>query len=252
MENFGGHKESMVNECEQLLLERTEILNYVQRNFEELSKRADTAPIIKFGTKCDLLGQFCPSIITFKRDKKMKKGKFLKEKAEGIPYTVYEMNEDKTPIRLRKYNQYGCDLTCYFYNRNDFSYAVPLFRETKSDYKTYIYKYLIQKGRILECAKIENCHVVFEKYNYSHFEEGYFECDWCYYYNSSFSRISSSLVEMVTKKIEQEKLNIPSDDKCTIRISRYYYKIFVKDSKVHYIEEYVRNADELKYVRTLW
>ncbi len=242
---------SMVNECKQLLLERSEILNYVQRNFEELSKKADAAPTMKFGTKCDLLGQFCPSIITFKRDKKLMKGRFLKEKTGETSYTVYEMTEDNTPIRLKKYNQYGCDLTCYFYKRNNFSYAVPLFRETKNDYKAYIYKYLIQNERIQEYAQIENCHVILEKYNYTHLEDGFFECEWCYYYDSSFSRISSSLTGLLTQKINEKNINFPSNDNITIRILRYYYKIFLKGEKIDSIEEYIQDSDGFKYVRTL-
>lgn len=234
-----------------MILERSEIVNYVQLNFESLRKEADSAHIRKLGTKCDALGQFCPSIITFKRDKGLRKGKFIKDNSDEAAYTTYEMNSDNEPIRMKKYNRLGCDLTYFFYKRQDFTYAVPLFRDTKNDYGTCVYKYLMKNEKISEYAEIENNQVIFEKYDYAHLEEGYFECDWCYYYNSSFSRISPSSIELFSNKLSKKKINIPSDDNIIIRISRYYYKIFIKNGKVNLIKEYECNNGEHRFIRNL-
>lgn len=236
------------DELKALLLERQCIYEYVRENFIRLSESADKADTIRYGTKCDGLGRLCPSELFFRRDKKLRKGRFLKEKPADDRYTVYEINSGE-PMRMRKYNRFGCDMSIYFYKNNDIGYAVPLFRETMEDYGRYLYKYCVKNGRLMEFAEIENDLVIREKYNYSMENDGIIECEWCYYLDFTVNRkedASSDFYDFLSAKLEGKNFNVPTNESAP-KLSRYLYRIFNNGK----IEEYKLINEEKQFIRVI-
>lgn len=233
-----------------LLSEQSIVFEYAQNHFEQLRADAEKAEKIKYGSKCDGIGQISPSMIEFRRVKNMKKGRFLKEIPENPHYTVYAFGNDNSPKRLRKMNQYGCDMNVYFFELNGYQYAVPFFRDTDKGYPTNIFKYLCKDGRVMEYYQIERSHVIGERYDYDHFDEGYIDCYWFYYYDSSFSNISSELLEAVNSKLKEMGTSKKiQDDHNIVRRRDYCYRIFMKDKKITEIKEYIIKNENLEYIR---
>lgn len=239
-----------VNECRKLLQERQSIVKNVQKKYEHYLTEADNAPVRRYGTKCDELGRFCPSIITFKRDRSLHKGRILKYAPKDESFTIYEMNDANVPIRIKKINKFGCDLTYYFYNQNGVTYAVPLFRDTPNDYHTYVHKYRIGDQGLIEYAKIDESLVIYEKYDYTHIEQGIIECDWCYYFDPSLRPLSDAFIKMVGATLK-DKINTVSQLDTSPKIYRYQYRIYVSNGVIGKIEEYKFQQDEMILLRTL-
>lgn len=247
----------MINEqyLIELLSERTKIINYVLDNYSVLKSNSDNAEIKKFSTKCDGLGQFYPGIIMYRREKGASKGRFLNKKPDNFSYCIFEMSKNKEPFRIRKFNQFGCDSSYYFYQNNSYHYCVPLRGDTTTPYGRNVYRYSIKDGAITEYAEFDNSTIVLEKYDYNHLSEGYFECHWCYYYNSDFNSISESTFDSLTSSLSEKlksKINFPLNGNPTIRKSDYYYKIFINGKRIEKIEEYNHNNGAMKYIRNIY
>lgn len=246
----------MINESylKELIKERADIVEYAINNYDTLKNNSDNAQVRKFGTKCDGIGQFYLGTIMYRRDKGLKKGKFLKERIDNVNYTVYETDSCNLPLRIRKYNKFGCESNYYFFKKNNFYCCVPFLRDTDKEYGSDIYRYSFENGDLSEYAKIGKTTVTIEKYDYSHFSEGYYECNWYNYYNSEFSALSHENFDLVTFSLDERlknKIRNPSSVEPIIRKSVCYYKIFLNESKIKKIEEYNVNNGEKKYIRTI-
>lgn len=245
----------MINESYliKLLDERDSIIDHATKNYETLNILSNASESVKFGTRCDDIGCFYPGIIKYKRDKKSKKGKLLKEKPNDSNYVLYESRRDDVPLRLRKFNKYGCESRMYFYRSDGFDYCVPFLRDTSSVFGK-VYKYSFEHERISEYAEIDKTVIVLEKYDYRHLSDGYYECTWYYYYNSKFSSMSYQDFDMVTGSLDEmlkEKIKKPPDLTPVIRKNVYYYKIFLNSEKIGKIEEYSVDDGEINYIRNI-
>lgn len=239
------------NYLKELLVERANIVKYAVDNFELLKKRSDDAIVQRFGTRCDGIGQFYPGVIMYNRDKGKKKGKLLKEKTEDLNYTIYESDCNNDPLRIRKYNKFGCESN-YYYQKEDVWYCVPFLKDTNSIYGS-VYKYSFENGKLVEFAEINKDLVIVEQYDYRYLTEGFYECTWYYYYNSEFNLDFQIAFEFATASLNEKlknKLKTPSDS--VIRKHVYYYKIVVNDNKIKTIKEYQVNNNERQFIRNIY
>ncbi len=237
-----------------LLSERAKIINYVLDNYNVLKLNSDNAEIKKISSKCDGLGQFYPGLIMYRREKGANKGRFLNKKPDNVSYCVFEMSKNKEPFRIRKFNQFSCDSSYYFYQNNGYNYCVPLRGDTTIPYGRNVYRYSMKGGIIAEYTEFDNSTIVLEKYDYTHLSDGYFECYWCYYYNSNFNSVSEFTFDLLTSSLSEKlkrKINFPGKENPTIRKSDYYYKIFINGKRIEKIEEYNNANGEMKYIRNI-
>ncbi|MDO5561129.1 MAG: hypothetical protein Q4F95_16245 [Oscillospiraceae bacterium] len=244
------------SELKQQLENRKEIINYVKNNFNSFVIRAGNAAIKKYSTRCDGIGKLNPSMIIYSRDNGLKKGRFIKEKGENTDYCIFESDKDNNPLRIRKYNKFGCESTFYFYTKDNTTYAVSFFKDTQEVYK-YIYTYTIVDGRLYECSQIEETGVVLEKYDYTSEKDGIIKCDWCSYHDFSYSQnknikdnMSLFFTEKLKSHIIDDNIKIPTNQSPPKR-EDYQYLINNAGTKEYYISEYKLCNGEYKKTREL-
>ncbi|MDE7293230.1 MAG: hypothetical protein K2N72_02275 [Oscillospiraceae bacterium] len=242
-------------EMDGLLLERMPAFEYVKKAFEQFKTEADNAKHLKYGSKCDRLGQFCPSLLNHRIFRNYKKGRFLKEKPQSGSYAVYEFDGPNAPKRMRHYNKFGCEMSVYFFERNGYQYAIPFIGESDSDYHCDIYKFLCKDERVMEYYEISRHSLHGETYDYSHLDEGYIECYRFYYLNSAFNNDDSSpesvqFKEWLGSYFEEKGLEVNCDPD-SASLDEYCYRIFLQGRKVMYIDEYKIINGELSFSRKI-
>lgn len=236
-------------EMQKALLDGRAAVKYAQEHFEQLKTEADNADIIKYGSACSGIGQFCPSLIKPRIFYNFKKGRFLKEKPQTERYAVYEVDKGNNPIRLRTYNKFGCDMSVYFFEKDGYRYAPAFIGETDHDYMKMSFKFRCENDRVMEYYEIESSRVSGECYDYSHLDEGYIECYVFYYVGSSVSFNEKSeeekkFMEYLVSSLEEKgrRVNYSPD---IIRLDEYSYRIFLDGRKITNIDEYRIDKGEL-------
>ena len=239
-----------MDKCIDLLNYRNKIIKEVQDNFSELSSVADDAEIIKYSTPIDGIGKFCPSLINYRIHPNRKRGRLLNNKPMTERYVKYYISKCEQPLRIRKFNQYGCDSSTYFYCDNEYVCAVPLFRETIDDYGRNIYIYKIIDERVVEYAEIDTSSVYLEEYDYSNLNR--IVCNMYEYYNSDFafrdttlspnkindfySFLGRKVNEKLNRNIDSKEIKFPTNS--TVRINKWKYEI-TQSNKVRNINEFI-------------
>ncbi|MBD5141222.1 MAG: hypothetical protein HDT25_07410 [Ruminococcus sp.] len=251
-----------MDKCIDLLNYRNKIVKEVQAKFSELSSAADDAEIIKYSTPIDGIGKFCPSLINFKIHPNRRRGRLLNNKPNSERYVKFYISKCGQPLRIRKFSQYGCDSSTYFYHDNEYVCAVPLFRETIDDYGRNIYIYKMTDERVAEYAEIDISSVYLEEYDYSN--SNMVVCNMYEYYNSDFafrdttlspkeindfySFLGQKINEKLGENIDGKEINFPT--KPTIRINKWKYEITQSD-KVKNINEFIFMNDQWLFNRKL-
>lgn len=249
-----------MDKCIDLLNYRNKIIKEVQNNFSELSSVADDAEIIKYSTPIDGIGKFCPSLINYRIHPNRKRSRLLNNKPMTERYVKYYISKCEQPLRIRKFNQYGCDSSTYFYRDNEYVCAVPLFRETIDDYGRNIYIYKIIDERVVEYAEIGTSSVYLEEYDYLNLNR--IVCNMYEYYNSDFAFRDTTLspneindfYSFLGRKVN-EKLDRNIDSKeikfltnSNVRINKWKYEI-TQSNKVRNINEFIFKNDQWLFNR---
>ncbi len=251
-----------MDKCIDLLNYRNKIVKEVQAKFSELSSAADEAKIIKYSTPIDGIGKFCPSLINYRIHPNRKRGRLLNNKPALERYVKYYISECGQPLRIRKFNQYGCDSSTYFYHDNEYVCAVPLFRETIDDYGRNIYIYKITDERVAEYAEIDTSSVYLEEYDYS--DSNTIVCNMYEYYHSDFAFRNTALSpkelndfysilgQKITEKLGQnngcKEINFPHNS--IVRINKWKYEITQSD-KVKNINEFIFKNNQWLFNREI-
>lgn len=253
-----------MDKCIDLLHYRSKIVKEVQAKFSELSLIADDAEIIKYSTPIDGMGKFCPSLINYRIHPNRKRGRLLNNKPKSECYVKYYISKSGQPLRICKFNQYGCDSSTYFYQDNEYMCAIPLFRETVDDYGRDIYIYKITDERIAEYAEIDTSSVYLEEYDYSN--PDMVVCNMYEYYNSDFNfrdntlppedlnDFYSFLGQKINKKMkhttDSKEINFAYNSTATVRINKWKYEITQNDSTIN-INEFIFNKNQWFFNRNV-
>ena len=234
-----------------LLENRDEIVKYAQTKYSYFKEQMDDAKKIQYSSKCDIPGIICPSLLKFRRDKKLKKGRLCKKIPDDNRYSAYIYSDNGNILALKNYNQFGCDMTVWFFEKDGRHYAVPFRGETNHDYGTKIINYSYLNGFISEYHEIERSHVISEIYDYNRIDDGYIECNYCSYLDASFSSITPCFFNDINSKLKERGISKElSFSKDIIQRSDYYYKIYLSDKNTE-IEEYrVDNSNKI-FIRKL-
>lgn len=231
-----------------LLLERDEIAEYALESLEYLSCTLNSSKTIKYLSACDLPGIVCPSLIKYKRDKKLRKGRLISTLPQNNHYVSLHYNHKGEIIAIKKYNQYGCDQTMYFFQKNGSYYGVPFISDTKQIYGSKIIKWTFIGDQIIEYAEIEKTFVICEQYSYANISEGIIDCDWSHYVNSAYADYSSTVMNLLESSITKLRVSQREMERIE-KVSRtdFFYIIHTKKGKISDIEEYrnERNIREL-------
>lgn len=162
-----------------LLSQRSDIVREVADNIEQI-KNKEIICNIKYSTAFDGLGPLCPSFIIDKLTGGYKKGRILSKKPESQKYAVIYYDVDNNPLYIEKYNQYGCELTYCFWNKDGVIWAVPFVRTSNSEYPTYVHRMLYENGRISEYTYMTSESMNHEEYTYTE-DSDMIICDEYYY-----------------------------------------------------------------------
>ncbi len=238
------------------LSRRKEIVNYVQEHFEELKSVADNSDNMRYSTWVSGIGCFSPSLINHIIHSNYKKGRLLKNKPDSSLYTEFTLDSNGNPLRQRDMNKFGCDLTAYFYSDGEYTYSVPLSRDTKNDYGKNIFAYKTDNGRVIEYAEIEDSSLYLELYTYPD-NNGIVVCEMFEYLdfsvaysngneeetekqNSFFDFLTNKAIEISNSK--SQKNNIPSAQSKP-KLNKFRYFIHLENNKVSNVEEFYFKED---------
>lgn len=253
-----------MDKCIELLRYRSKIIEEVRSRFSELSSIANDAEIIKYSTPISGIGQFCPSLINYKIHSNRKRGRLLNNKPKSECWVKYYISKSGQPLRIRKFNQYSCDSSTYFYRDNEYMCAVPLFRETANAYGRDIYIYRITNGRVAEYAEIDNSSVYLEEYDYSNSDM--VVCNMYEYHNSDpefrvntlpqevlddfYSFFERKINEKMKHNTDGKKINSPYNSTATERINKWKYEITQNDNAVN-IKEFIFRDGQWSFNRNI-
>lgn len=246
-----------MNQLRQWLIRRKEIVNYVQEHFDELKSASDDSDNIKYSTKVSGIGCFSPSLINHLIHSGYKKGRILKNKPDSQNYTEFTLNNNGNPLRMREINRFGCDLTVYFYSDVEYTYSVPLFRDTKNDYGKNVFAYKCNNGRVIEYVEIEDCSVYLELYTYPDNNNDIVICEMFEYLDFSIAygtqteeeaERQKSFFDFIADKATEksnntsQEINTPST-KSKPKLNKFKYIIHLNKNKVSRVEEFYFKND---------
>jgi hypothetical protein len=231
-----------------ILTEGKRIIQFAKDNYDKLKERADNAEIVTYGTKVLGLGRFCPSLIHHKINRKHSRGKLLKKIPNELQdYTIYESDINKSPLRLKCYNKYGCSSSLYIFKENSITYAVPFRGETDNFDYTDSYLMVYDNDKILSYARFREISLVLEEYDYSQMDKGIISCELIWYSNPSMKEMTPTSAEFykrIVEGLEKRGRKLPSEYGIP-KMSKWIYKLYYKDNKLLYIEEFDNNQEDL-------
>lgn len=156
---------NLYQKFDNLLSARADIVKEVADNIELIKSRTNIDSV-KYSTTFDGLGPLCPSLIIDKLTVSYKKGRLLSKKPKSQKYAVIYY-ADNNPLYIEEYNEYGCEMTFYFWNKNGAIWAVPFIRTSKSEYPTYVHCMVYENGRIAEYTYMTESSLNHEEYTYT-------------------------------------------------------------------------------------
>lgn len=159
------------NELVELLYIHDKIVEFAIENFDMLKKKADNAEIINYGTDSTGLGCLYPGIR--KKICKGQYGRILKNKPNAINYTIYEFDNQKTPLRIKHIGEekYSDTFeTLYFFQYNDGYYAVPFMGESDSFFiSNNCYRFAYADGKLSQFAFFSNTSINLMEFDYTNY-----------------------------------------------------------------------------------
>lgn len=158
--------DNLYEKFDKLLSVRANIVRETAENIE-LIKSGANPDSIKYSTAFDGLGPLCPSLIIDKLTGGYKKGRLLSKKPKSSQYAVIYYDKDSNPLYVEKYNQYGCELTYCFWNKDGVIWVVPFVRTSNSEYPTYVHRMVYENGRISEYTYMTANSLNHEEYTYT-------------------------------------------------------------------------------------
>lgn len=245
-----------MNYLKEWLIRRKKIVSYVQEHFEELKLVADNSKCVKYSTQVSGIGCFSPSLVNHIIHSSYRKGRLLKNKPDSTNYTEFTLDNNGKPLRLRDMNKFGCDLTAYFYSDNEYTYSVPLFKETKNDYGKKVFAYKIDNDRVIEYAEIEDSYLYLELYTYPD-NNGIVICEMFEYLDFSIAYSMQSKEETERQKIFfdflannaigksnriSQEVSVPSSQ-TKPKLSKFKYFIRYENNKILSVEEFYCKND---------
>lgn len=231
-----------MNKCISFLNYRNKIVEEVQSRFSELSSIADNTEVIKYSMPISGIGKFCPSLLNYRIHPNRKCSRLLNDKPKSERYVRYDITKRGEPLRICKFNKYGCDSCTYFYKDNEYICAVPLFRETADDYNKNIYIYKMTDGQINEYVEIDTSSVYLEEYDY--LKSNVIICNVYEYFNSDFHNSSPLFNEEKSSDLysflgqEVNCTGTKSLNKSNVRINKWKYEITYSDTNNINIHEF--------------
>lgn len=171
--------DNLYQKFDNLLSSRAGIVNEVADNIELIKSKANI-DTVKFSTAFDGLGPLCPSLIIDKLTGGYKKGRLLSKKPKSQNYSAIYYDIDNNPLYIEEYNEYGCEHTVYFLNKNGVIWAAPFIRTSKSEYPTYVHRMVYENGRVKEYTYLTEVSLNHEEYTYPQNPDSVI-CDEYYY-----------------------------------------------------------------------
>lgn len=150
---------------DKLIQQREEIISEAAQRQEEIHSQICEANT-KYSRDFDWLEPFCPSLIIDKITGGYHKGRLVRKKPNSAGYTVCYFNEQNRLLFFQKYNEYGCSLNMYFFEKNGVQWAVPFSGDNSFIYSTYLHRMLFDKDRIQEYTYLDEISFWHENYTY--------------------------------------------------------------------------------------
>lgn len=156
----------ITNKLDNLLSIRKDIINEISNNIDIIKSKV-CPDNIKYATDFDGLGVFSPSLVIDKITGGYKKGRILKNPPKSPKYVKCYYDEKGEILFFEKYNEFGLDLTCYFYRIENVLWVAPFIGDGYKEYPTDVYSMVFDNGKIKDFSYMASNSIWDEVYRYS-------------------------------------------------------------------------------------
>lgn len=133
--------------------------NYAWDHYEDLNSRKSVYTL--YGPHTLNIGAASPSHLSG-----TKGARRLAPSTRRTAYTVYELDENYQPLRVRHINRFGIDCTYHLFLVDGIVCARPFFRDEKAFYKNEICLLSFSKGKPSSFAIVSSNSLSLETYDY--------------------------------------------------------------------------------------